>query len=281
MTFSTFTRISDSVALQVGPGAGLGNAGKSHIMSYEGLEGYTFARAYAGGSEGQAVPIGTAFAQKQFSINILVADTSGFEQKQLLAYFRNQGWFTVVDTERGIPKATFTVIDVAATFYQGTDWITITAMLQKGYLGETYYNNFQSYNLTSGVAGSQSLSRTVTGRASIAVSLETASPVAYPAFTLSIAGTVTGVTNTIQGTLASAILYSKFFLDSARGWTTMNGLPNTGSGSTSFIPQPLKDGVLSSSSVSFTVPAGASISLVITYTAPPANATLRVWELGL
>lgn len=281
MSYAIFTRLSDGAVLQVGENANPAHAPKSFVIDFPGLFGWARQRAYAGGNQGQSIPIGTAMAQRDFSIVIESTDQTGAEQAAIGAFFDDDGYFTVTHSDFAVDTASFTMVNLEPTYFQGRDLINMACRLQKGKMELTPYNNFQSYSLAAGAAGTQTVSRTVPGRRSIAISLETASATAYNPITLTIAGTVSGVTNTVQGVLASTNTYSKFFLDSSRGFTTMQSLPNSGSGSAPFIPLPLGVGVLSAGTVTFTVPKGATVSLSIAYTALPAAATLRVWELGL
>lgn len=281
MAFATFTRISDSQQLKIGDGAGGGHAAKSFVIDYPGLFGWQRQRAYAGGNQGQAIPIGTALAQKQFTIVIQCTDETGADQSAILDYFDDDGFFTLVDAQYNIGGVAFTVVSIDPAFFQGRDVISVTCQAEKGKIGTTPYNNFQSYSLAAGASGTQSVSRTPTRRSTYAVSFDTASPVAYNLFTPWLSGLVQGSSQQVMGELTNAATLTRWFFDSARGFSIMQGLPTSGSGSILWTALPLGMGALFTSSATFTVPANRTVILTIGYSALPAATTLRVWELGL
>lgn len=281
MSYATFTRVSDSSVLNVGDNAGVGHADQSWVTDYPGLHGFAFQRAYAGGYKGQSKPIATAYSQRTFTIVIRISDPTGAEQALIENFFQDEGYFTLVDSEHSIANATFTVVALEPAYFTGKDEISITCQLQKGFMASLSYDNFQSYSLASGATGSQSTSRTVSKRSTIAVSVETASAVAWNPFTLTLTGVVSGASNSVSGVLASTTTRNLFFLDSLRGFCKFNGLPPSGSGDASFFATELGDGLLSGGSTTFSVPKGSTINLTIAYSALPAAATIRVWELSL
>lgn len=125
-----FTRMQDQRTLDTA------DLASTTLIDAEGIWDIKNTREYSSGPIGEAIPLSSSIAQKTFTLNFLIGDETGSDQRTVNRFFSKSGWYLMDDEDFQLDPIEFTVVAVDSAFFSGSSGLSVTCQAKYGDLVE-------------------------------------------------------------------------------------------------------------------------------------------------